>query len=170
MGDANMEKYENINSWNDVLKIDLDDAMEFHNTYKKMINNGEITEEEFVARFGFAIGTLFNYVYVKDQYSSKCGYIKKQPKNKRKKNSKPEEKPTLSDAEILAIKKLISNETADLRSANEELVAGDKTAKQCIYFVDEVDQQFKEYCQTHKRFNRSEHVMMALIEYMNKYK
>ena len=63
MGDANMEKYENINSWNDVLKIDLDDAMEFHNTYKKMINNGEITEEEFVARFGFAIGTLFNLNY-----------------------------------------------------------------------------------------------------------
>lgn len=165
-----MEKHENIRSWNDVLKMDLDDVLEFHNEYKKMISNGGMTEEGFVAKFGFALGTLFNYVYAKEQYSCKGGYLKKQPKSKKSKKQQ-EEKPVLTDAEILALKNFLANEIADIRSCeNEELVAGDKTAKQCIYFVDEVDQKFKNYCQTHKRFNRSEHVMLALLEYMEKYK
>ena len=89
----------------------------------------------------------------------------------RKRSKKQIEKPVLTDKEINFLKNLVRQGLEDYRDPTiQEKVAGEKKIQQTTYFTQEINEQFNNYCQNHKRFSKSEHILMALLEYMDKYK
>lgn len=94
-------------------------------------------------------------------------------KNKtRKSANKSVEKPSLTDEEIIELKKMVANKSdVPVRNAeNVEFVSGAKDATVCLHIRKEFQDKFKEYCTKNRQFNQSEHMMLAVLEYMEKYK
>lgn len=166
-----MEKFENVKSIENLIEMGDDAVIEFVNKILDMIENREIRIDEIKARFGFNITEARSYLAGK--YATTGGrFIKKQKTCRKRKSKQATEKPALTDAEILELKKLIANKpTAPVRNQKHcELALGEKEATICIHITKKFQEQFKEYCGNNRQYNQSEHVMLAVMEYMEKYK
>lgn len=161
--------YDNITSMEDIKEMEIEKAVEFYNYYQTKITNKEITKADFKKQFNFTMHELYSYIFDTENYTTNKGLLVKGTPRKRSK--KQIEKPTLTDNEINFLKNLVRQGLEDYRDpAIQEKVAGEKKIQQTTYFTQEINEQFNNYCQNHKRFSKSEHILMALLEYMDKYK
>lgn len=166
-----MEKFANVRSMENLIEMGDDAVIEFVNKILDMIDKHELAVGEMKSKFGFNITEVKNYLASK--YATKDGrFIKKAKTCRKRKSKKPVEKPSLTDEEILELKKMVANKSdVPVRNAeNIEFVSGAKDATVCLHIRKEFQDKFKEYCTRNKQFNQSEHVMLAVLEYMEKYK
>lgn len=162
--------YDEIKSFEQLKAKGIEEMVNFHNYYIDEIEAGNITKNEIKERHNFTFGQVFNYIYQSGNYKIKN---KKLVKGQKKEKRKGKEAPTLTPAEIIALKQLVKNGLEDFRSPeHQELIAqGTSSEKKKILFQfsPEVAEKFERYADTHKRFNKSEHIMLAILEYMEKY-
>lgn len=154
-----------------LLEMGDDAVIDFVNKILDKIENREIRIDEIKVRFGFTITDAKTYLAKK--YATTNGRFVNKPKICRKRKSKQAgEKPALTDAEIMELKKLIANKTTipERKQKHVELALGEKEATICIHITKKFQEQFKEYCASNRQYNQSEHMMLAMIEYMEKYK
>lgn len=166
------EKFNDVKKMDDLIGMGADAVVEFYNALQDQIEQCLIEQTDVKDKYGLTVGALTNYIYQTGKYHKQGKYFLAGTKRKvnRKKRSKDSNK-ILSEEEIKQIRAILEkNKISERSKQNEDLVGGEKTSKQCIYFVDEVEEKFKSYCDTHKRLNKSEHVMMAILEYMERYK
>lgn len=165
-----MDKFADVKSIEILLEMGDDAVIEFVNKILDMIDKQELAVGEMKSKYGFTITEAKNYLASK--YATKDGRFIKKPKTcrKRKKN-KSIEKPALTDDEILELKKMIASKSdVPVRKAeNIEFVSGAKDTTVCLHIRKEFQDKFKDYCAKNKQFNQSEHVMLAVLEYMEKY-
>lgn len=165
-----MEKYEHIKCMDDLMQMNDDEAIEFVNRLLDQIENREIRIDEIKSAYGFNITEAKQYLAKK--FATTGQRFVKKPKIVRKRKAKTiEEKPVLSDKEILDLKQMIENMKNPVRNANYcELALAEKDATICVHITKRFQERFKEFCSINRQFNQSEHIMLAVMEYMEKYK
>lgn len=158
--------YEYIKSLDDLIKLGIEEVVKFHNYYIEEFEAGRISKSEFRQQHNIHFSHVIQHIKSTKQYKLQGSlFVAGTPRQFKKK-----EKPVLTDKEINFLKELARKGLTDYRSPElQESVSGGKI-KQTVYFTDEINEQFNEYCKNHKRFNKSQHLLMALAEYMDKYK
>lgn len=161
--------YEQIKGMENIKEMEIEEVVEFHNHFQTKINNKEMSKTDFKQQFNLSMHELFTYIFDTGNYTTNKGLLVKGTPRKRSK--KQNEKLTLTDKEINFLKNLVKQGLEDYRDPTiQEKVAREKKIQQTTYFTQEINEQFNNYCQNHKRFSKSEHILMALLEYMDKYK
>lgn len=166
-----MEKFADVRSMENLIEMGDDAVIEFVNKILDMIDKHELGVGEMKSKYGFTITDAKKYLMGK--YATKNGRFVKKAKTCRKRRSKTTiDKPALTDEEILELKSMVANKlTVPVRSgSNCEFVVGAKDATMYLHVRKEFQNKFKEYCANNKQFNQSEHMMLAVLEYMEKYK
>lgn len=166
-----MEKFANVRSMENLIEMGDDAVIEFVNKILDMIDKHELAVGEMKSKFGFNITEAKNYLASK--YATKDGrFIKKAKTCRKRRSNKSVEKPSLTEAEIIELKKMVANKSdvPERSGSNCEFVLGTKDATVCLHIRKEFQDKFKEYCAKNRQFNQSEHVMLAVLEYMEKYK
>lgn len=165
-----MEKYANVKSMENLIEMGDDVVIDFVNNILDMIKNREIRIDEVKSRYGFNITDA--KLYLASKYATKNGRFIKKPKTCRKRKTKIMiEQPALTDEEILALKEMVSNkiDVPERDQKDSKFVLGDKDTTICLHVIKEFQDEFKAYCQKNKQYNQSEHMMLAVLEYMKKY-
>lgn len=166
-----MEKFADVKNIENLIEMGDDAVIEFVNKILDMIDKHELAVGEMKSKFGFNITEAKNYLASK--YATKDGRFIKKAKTCRKRRSKTQvEKPALTDKEILELKSMVANKlTVPVRSGSHcEFVVGSKDATMYMHVRKEFQDKFKEYCAKNRQFNQSEHMMLAVLEYIEKYK
>lgn len=165
-----MEKFADVKSIENLIDMGDESVIEFVNKILDMIENREIRIDEIRSRYGFTITEAKTYLMSK--YATKDGRFLNKQKTCRKRKNKQTEKPALTDEEILALKKLVANKNDEpvRNQKDSEFVLGTKDTTVCLHIRKDFQDEFKAYCNKNKQFNMSEHVMLAVLEYMEKYK
>lgn len=166
-----MEKFADVKSMENLIEMGDDAVIEFVNKILDMIDKQELAVGEMKSRFGFNITEAKNYLAKK--YATKNGrFIKKAKTSRKRRSKKSSEKVALTEQEILELKRIVASKSdvPERSGSNCEFVLGTKDATICLHIKKEFQDKFKDYCAKNRQFNQSEHVMLAVLEYMEKYK
>lgn len=165
-----MDKFNDVNNLEDLISKGDTDVIYFVNKISDMLENNEINFNGVKEKYGFPISDAKTYLAGK--YATKNNrFLQKEKISRKRKLKKSADKLIFTNNEIMALKEIIANKNdVPVRNQNDiEFVLGEKDATVCLHIKKEFQEQFKEYCNNNRQFNMSEHVMLAVLEYIKKY-
>ena len=162
--------YEEIKSFATLEAMGKEKMLEVHNYYIDEIEKGNITKAGIKEKHNFTIGQIAKSLYDTGQYKYQN---KKLVKGTRRIKNRNKTVPQLTNNEILKLREILKNGLDDFRSPDQiELIkegSSKDKQKMLFQFSEPVAEKFEEYSKKHKRFNKSEHIMLAILEHMDKY-
>lgn len=172
--------FEEITTEQQLKDLGLEKMAEFYNYYAIKIKDKTITKQDITAKHNITMGGLKKELEINGYVLKNYKLVKEEEKEDNElkdyeiKYLKEFATYGFSQDELKALRQILKNGLTDFRNPEHLQLIREgisKEKKQELFkFSPTIDDDFNEYCKTHKLFNKSEHVMLALLEYMDKYK
>lgn len=149
--EAKLKKYSHVKSIDDLKKMGNDEMMNFYNDTEDAIAAGIIPKQRnsIKNKYGVTHGEIYNFLRSTGEYKKSGHYIIQ---------GKPRAKSTpITSEEALYLQKLL------------QVTREKKDIQKCVHFNQEINERFCSFLLSHPELNLSEHIMMALIDYMDHY-
>ncbi len=145
-----LEKYSHVKSIDDLKKMGNDELMNFHNLTVDAIAAGIISKKRNALKnkYGVTHGEIYNFLRSTEKYRKAGDYIIE---------GKPRVKSAKNTPEDLYLQKLL------------QVTREKKDIQKCVHFNQDINERLGAFLLMHPELNLSEHIMIALIDYMDHY-